>query len=341
MSRFTGNAAERGAQITDFLERIAAEASSKYPRNGLDLVVYPEYALQAGVANDAVASAVGLDDPVLAAIGDAVRKHRTWVVLPMFLRDPDGRASNAAVLLNREGGVAGVYRKVHPVADGRGILEGGVTPGIELVTFDCDFGRLGILICYDMSYDGAWQAVAAQRPEIVALPSASPQNVRPAAEAQRNRFYVVTATPRDNVTIFDPIGMVVAQSTADKFLVREIDLAYAVLHWTASLQDGRAFTRKFGDKVGYTYSVREDTGVFWSNTPEMSIGAMAKELGLREMGDALEYSRQFQDQARRPESGRRPENLERARRKPTWHASATAHLLRSLASPGGPRRSAG
>jgi hypothetical protein len=37
----------------------------------------------------------------------------------------------------------------------------------------------------------------------------------------------------------------------------------------------------------------------------MSIGAMAKELGLREMGDALEYSRQFQDQARRP-GGIRP-----------------------------------
>jgi predicted amidohydrolase len=300
MSRFTGNTGERGGQITGFLERIAAEATNKYPQNSLDLVLFPEYALQAGVAGDAVASAVGLDDPVLAKVRQVVRQHRTWVVLPMFLRDPDGRASNAAILLNRSGAVAGVYRKVHPVADGRGVLEGGVTPGNEFVTFDCDFGRLGILICYDMSYDGAWQAVAAQGAEIVALPSASPQNVRPAAEAQRNRFYVVTATPRDNVTIFNPIGMVVAQSTTDQILVREIDLAYAVLHWTANLQDGRAFTRKFGDRVGYTYSVREDTGVFWSNTPDLSIGAMVKELGLREMSDALEYSRQIQDQARRP-----------------------------------------
>jgi predicted amidohydrolase len=306
MARFTGSAGDRAAQTATLIEEIVEQAAQKHPGNGVDLVVVPEYALQVGLPGDARTNALDLKHHAIETVADKAREHRTWVVLPMFLRDPDGLVSNAAVLLNREGAVAGIYRKVHPVADPRGVLEGGVTPGNDFLTFNCDFGRLGILICYDMSYDQAWSAMGRQRAEIVALPSASPQTIRPSAEAQRHRFYVVTATPRDNASVFDPIGMTIAQTVEQRVLVHEIDLAYAVLHWTASLENGRAFSRRFGERVGYTYSSREDTGVFWSNDPAMSIGDMAKQLGLREMSAAVEYSRQLQDQARRP-AGIKPE----------------------------------
>jgi predicted amidohydrolase len=243
-----------------------------------------------------------MKDPALLAIAAKAREYQTWIVAPMILREEGQQdlATNAAVLLDRAGAVAGVYRKVHPVADGRGILEGGVTPGNDFAVFDCDFGRLGILICYDMSYPPAWQAMADAGAEIVAVPSASPQTLRPSAEALEHRFYVVTSTPRDNASMFNPIGMTIAQTTNNKVLVHEIDLSYAILHWTANLEDGRALTRRFGNRVGYVYSSREDTGVFWSNDPTMSVGAMVKELGLREMAEALEYSRGLQDKARRP-----------------------------------------
>jgi hypothetical protein len=95
--------------------------------------------------------------------------------------------------------------------------------------------------------------------------------------------YVVTSTPRDNATIFNPIGMVAAQTTRDEVLVKEIDLSYAVLHWAAGLKDGKAFDEAYGDKAGYVYSPREDTGVFWSNDPNRTIGSMVRELGFIEM----------------------------------------------------------
>ena len=83
-------------------------------------------------------------------------------------------------------------------------------------------------------------------------------------------------------------------------LAISLQLGGGFLHWTANLQDGRALSQRFGERVGYTYSSREDTGVFWSNDPAMSIGTMIKQLGLREMSEALEYSRGLQDKARRP-----------------------------------------
>lgn len=159
-----------------------------------------------------------------------------------------------------------------------------MTPGDAYPVFDCDFGRLGILICWDMSYPEAWAALAEHGAEIVALPSASPQTLRPAAEALRHHYYVVTSTPRDNASLFDPIGRTIAQTTqAPGVLVREIDLSYAILHWSETLRGGRALAERFGERAGYDYSNREDTGVFWSNDPRLSIGAMVRELELREM----------------------------------------------------------
>jgi hypothetical protein len=227
----------------------------------------------------------------LDVLGAKAREHHTWVVVPMTLREEGGagRISNAAVLLNRAGGVAGIFRKVHPIADEHGLFEGGVTPGEAYPVFDCDFGRLGILICWDMAYEDAWDALAAGGAEIVALPSASPQNVRPMAQALRHRYYVVTSAPRDNASVFDPIGRTVAQvTTAPAVLVRQVDLSYAILHWSETLREGRALTERFGAKVGYDYSEREDTGVFWSNDPQLTIGAMIRELGLREMPEMIE-----------------------------------------------------
>ena len=71
-------------------------------------------------------------------------------------------------------------------------------------------------------------------------------------------------------------------------LVHEIDLAYAILHWSETLQEGRALRERFGAKVGGDYSSREDTGIFWSNDPKISIGSMVRELGLRELPSEIQ-----------------------------------------------------
>ena len=134
-----------------------------------------------------------------------------------------------------------------------------------------------------MAYDDGWAALAASGAELVALPSMSPQNVRPASYAQRHRYLVVNATLRDNATIFNPLGLADAQRTKPGVLVHRFDLVTAAVHWSARIEEGRIFQRRFGARGGFVWNAREDTGLFWSNDPQTPVGTMLRELGLETM----------------------------------------------------------
>ena len=286
VANFTGSVEERLALAAKLVDDAAASAGKISASRGLDLIVFPEFALCREEGVTAADRSVSLEGPLLDALGTKAREHHTWMVVPMTLREAgtEQTFSNAAVLLDRTGQVAGIFRKVHPIVDPDGKFEGGVTPGAAYPVFNCDFGRLGILICWDMSYEEGWDALASGGAEIVALPSASPQTLQPSAQALRHHYYVVNSAPRDNASLFDPIGRTIAQVTAAPgVMVREVDLAYAILHWVEILQGGQVLRNRFGARVDGEYSSREDTGVFWSNDPQVSIGTMIREFGLREM----------------------------------------------------------
>ena len=109
--------------------------------------------------------------------------------------------SNAAVLLDRKGKVAGIYRKVFPVASrDKAVLEGGVTPGRDFPVFDCDFGRVGIQVCFDYAYDEGWEVLDRKGAELVIWSTQSPGQIRPAFRARRNNYFVLTSTWRYRAT---------------------------------------------------------------------------------------------------------------------------------------------
>ena len=281
-------------KMDDLMVSIAVEAARKYPGKPLDLAVLPEVFL--GRPGKALADqAVRLED-VRERVGACAKKHGCYMIVPMLLQESQTPAvvSNAAVLYDRQGAVVGIYRKVPPIA-----LEEGTTPGGEFPVFDCDFGRLGIQICWDMVHEDGWEALARQGAEIVALPSASPQRAYPAAHALRHHYYVINAAPGLNANVLNPVGMVEAEVAAPgEVLVHEIDLAYALLHWWPKLEEGRGLSERFGDRVGYHYYSREDTGIFWSNDPAMTIDQMMESMGVIEADCQIEQSRVLQDKAR-------------------------------------------
>ena len=300
MKNFTGPVDARLTTAVAMIDQAGALAKAGY-EGRLDLVVLPEHAIQTekrGADVSAAEKAVPLEGQVLDRMAAKAKQYHTYVIVPLIRADGK-RYYNVATLLDRDGKVVGVYDKVHPVGRaGDERLENGITPGSEFPVFQCDFGKVGIQICWDMSYDGGFAALAKSGAEIVAIPTASPQTLQPSSHALRYRYYVVTSTSRDNATIFNPAGQVTAQTTADPVLVQQIDLSYAILHWQDRLNNGQLLTKVYGDRVGYQYSEREDTGLFWSNDPKTSIGQMLKEQNLREMPDHVEADRQLQDRAR-------------------------------------------
>jgi len=296
--------AKRLDQLGEIIDKMAEESQAKYGR-GLDLAVLPEVAVT-GDKGGLMEHSLPFDGQVKEAFARKARERHCYIVVPMYLLDDKEKklAANVAFLVGRQGEVVGVYRKLHLAAPvGSDSMEGGMTPGKDVPVFDCDFGKLGIQICFDMEYDYGWEELARRGAEIVAWPTQSPQTAQPAFRALRHRYYVVSSTWRNNASLFEPTGRITAQvKPPEQVLVQEIDLSYAILPWSGPLHNGEALREKYGDKVGFRYYEAEDCGIFWSNDPSMTIGQMYHSIGVSEAEDELRRIEKLYRQAGVPGS---------------------------------------
>jgi beta-ureidopropionase len=292
---------ERLRVLTGLIEEMSVQAARRDPRRGLDLVILPE-TIVTSTFGPAQVRAIPLEGKIRQCFSSLARKHKSYLLVPFDLAEigPEGPFySNAAVLFDRRGEVSGIYRKAHPVAlVNSDVLEGGITPGRDFPMFECDFGRLGVQICWDIQFDDGWAALAKAGAEIVAWPTASPATASASARAAQHRCFVVSSTWRDNATIYEPTGLVAARvQQPGKVLVHEIDLSYSILGWSSFLENGEALRRKFGDRVGFHYETREDVGLFWSNDPRTTIGDMVRAIGGEEIDAQVERNRRLHQRA--------------------------------------------
>lgn len=193
-------------QLAGIVDQMAAQAKMKYGC-GLDLAVLPETCITGEAEGDALACSVPLEGPVQDVFARKAREHGCYIVVPTYLLDSKEQklCSNAAILVGRKGEILGTYRKVHLVVSfERGNMEGGSTPGSAFPVFECDFGKLGIQICYDMEFDEGWGELARRGAELIAWPTQSPQTSQPAARARANRCYIVSSTWRHNASSSPP-----------------------------------------------------------------------------------------------------------------------------------------
>lgn len=137
--------------VVPFIERAA--------RDGAQLVVFPEYLL----------GRISVPGPQTERIARAAAAGKIYVVVGCWEVFEDGTFANTALLFDRSGKVAGKYRKVHAAVDqfegeppwskpphGKkddwfltNDPEWKMQRGDDFPVFDLDFGRIGILTCYD------------------------------------------------------------------------------------------------------------------------------------------------------------------------------------------------
>lgn len=106
-------------------------------------------------------------------LGKIARSHRVTVIASLFERRAAGLYHNSVVVLDVEGRIAGLYRKMH-VPDDPGYYEKFYfTPGdLGFKAFGTPFGRIGTLICWDQWYPEAARLTALQGAEILFYPTA-------------------------------------------------------------------------------------------------------------------------------------------------------------------------
>ncbi len=111
--------------------------------------------------------------PTTGALGGWAAEHGVVVVGSVFERRAAGIYHNTAVVLERDGRLAGRYRKAH-IPDDPGYSEKFYfTPGdTGFEPIDTSVGRLGLLVCWDQWFPEAARLLALAGAEILLYPTA-------------------------------------------------------------------------------------------------------------------------------------------------------------------------
>ncbi|NOZ64391.1 MAG: carbon-nitrogen hydrolase family protein [Caldiserica bacterium] len=103
---------------------------------------------------------------VLEELSQIARQYEMYIIAPVLGRC-EGIIRNVALVIDRGGRLFGQYYKVHCTREER---NKGVVPGDEFNVFNLDFGRIGIMICYDNSFPESARVLALKGAEIIFWP---------------------------------------------------------------------------------------------------------------------------------------------------------------------------
>lgn len=111
--------------------------------------------------------------PSTETFGELARELGIVLVLSLFERRVPGLYHNTAVVLERDGSIAGKYRKMHIPDDPAYYEKFYFTPGdLGFEPIDTSVGRLGVLVCWDQWYPEAARLMAMRGADLLIYPTA-------------------------------------------------------------------------------------------------------------------------------------------------------------------------
>ncbi len=127
--------------------------------------------------------------------GSLARQHNVVLVTSLFERRAAGLYHNTAVVLERDGSIAGKYRKMHIPDDPAYYEKFYFAPGdLGFQPIDTSVGRLGVLVCWDQWYPEAARIMALRGAELLIYPTAigyDPNDTPDEQERQREAWTTV------------------------------------------------------------------------------------------------------------------------------------------------------
>lgn len=180
-------------------KRRLAEGIEELARQGAQLIVLQE--LHNGLYFCQVESVDNFDQaepvpgPSTEFFGKLARQFGVVIVTSLFERRAAGLYHNTAVVLEKDGAIAGRYRKMHIPDDPAYYEKFYFTPGdLGFHPIDTSVGRLGVLVCWDQWYPEAARLMALQGAELLIYPTAigyESSDTRDEQERQREAWTTV------------------------------------------------------------------------------------------------------------------------------------------------------
>jgi predicted amidohydrolase len=241
-----------------------------------------------------------ISDGSITELSVLAKKHKTYIISPIERKEGNDRY-NTAVLIDRNGKVAGSYDKLYPYW-GEFDLNPPVQPGIKGVpVFETDFGKIGMAICFDANFPEVWKSLKDNGAEVVFWSSAYSAGLQLQAYALLHHYYIVTSTYTRDCQVFDITGARILDEKSDNITIARItlDLDRAIYHENFNMDKLDKLLRVHGEEVEKEIAMpREQWFVLKAKKVGVSARSLAKEYGLEELTDYQSRSRKEIDKKR-------------------------------------------
>lgn len=215
-------------------------------------ICMPEMANYIGVGNGPYENAEDIPvGPTTSLYSEKAKKYGIWIHGGSITERISGdkkRVYNTTSVFNPRGELVAKYRKLHlydiEVKNGVSFKESdSIKPGNDIVTFDSDYGRMGLAICYDIRFPELYRILALRGAKLIFNPAEfnlytgkDHWETLIRARAIENVCYMVapgqfgpkkTFHTYGRSIVVDPWGNVIAKaSDREMVVVVEIDMDY-------------------------------------------------------------------------------------------------------------------
>jgi predicted amidohydrolase len=242
-------------------------------------------------------SAESMPYPSLGPFREYAAANRCYLVCPIIIRE-DGKAFNAAVVIDRQGNYLGNYKKIHPTI---GEMDEGIFPGpSDPPVFDLDFGRIGIQICFDIEWRDGWDSLAGKQPDVIFWPSAFPGRTLIQTKAWECSAHTVSSTIKGPARICDLAGKVIARTEYwnRNWICAPVNLEQVLLHTWPYVRHFPAIREKYGRSIRIETYDEEEWTILESLSAEVRIRDVMDEFGLLSLREHIRRAEKVQDAKR-------------------------------------------
>lgn len=189
-----------------------------------DVIVLTENAFQTSekITESGAPTPNRLNDRHVQALCGKAKEYGCYIVTSLRTVDEDDVLHNTCILIDRTGKIQGISHKTHLTINEK---EKGMELGTELPVFETDFGKIGMLVCWEHFFPEAVRTLALKGAELVLIPTHGFRLNRAAVRALENGVYLATAHVRGECSvILNQDGQVIADGKEKGYAIADIDL---------------------------------------------------------------------------------------------------------------------
>ncbi len=232
------------------------------------------------------------------ALARLAREHRCYIVHSTKVACDDGCWRNAAVLLDRTGKrVASYYKNYLVVTE----IERGLVPGAKPCVVECDFGRVGFAICFDLNFVELLESYRKLKPDLIVFPSRYHGGIMQPYWAFEARAHFVGCMGKaaNPSSLYSPVGQLLASSTNYfNHVTARVNLDCAVVHLDFHWEKLRALKEHYGPDVVVSDPGQLGAVLVSSESSIVSVSDMLRKFQIETLDEYLGRSRERNESAR-------------------------------------------